>query len=262
MRREGLVLVAILVLVSMAQIGLFDAGRLARGIGNLFVFLGDFVPPSRDVVDETLVAILETIQMALVGSVLGFFISLPLAVLAARNISGRAVSTVARFLLAVIRTIPSLLWAIVMVVAFGLGPLAGTIGLSFYAVGYLGKLYYEALEAVDPEVVEAVRAVGSSRIQVVRYALLPEAGNAIWSQLLFMFEYNIRASSILGFVGAGGVGFYMLAYIQNLQYQNLFTVILLTLAVVLAIDYGSSRIRARFFVAELPKGSLAGVPGA
>jgi phosphonate transport system permease protein len=92
--------------------------------------------------------------------------------------------------------VPALFWAIVFVVAVGLGPAAGTLAVTLYSLGYLGNLLYETFEGVDPEVVEAVRSVGCGRAQLARYALLPEAANGILAQLLFMFEYNVRASSI------------------------------------------------------------------
>ncbi|HLB72030.1 MAG TPA: ABC transporter permease subunit, partial [Candidatus Methanoperedens sp.] len=118
--------------------------------------------------------------------------------------------------------------------------------LAIYSVGYLSKLYYEAFEAVYQEVIEAVRATGISRLKEIRFVVLPESMNHILSQLFFMFEYNVRSSAILGFVGAGGIGFYMISYIQLFQYQRLTTAVLLTLAVVLVIDLASARIRDRF----------------
>lgn len=248
--KQRWLIVGAVVIATAYRIGLFDTSRLIRGIGNLGTFAGDLLPPNLSVAEVVLMSLLETIQIALVGTVLGFFLALPLAILAARNISGALLGTATRLVLAIVRTIPSLLWAIIMVVAFGLGPVSGALGLSLYTLGYLGKLFYEAFEAVDPEVLEGIRGVGSSKLQTIRFGMLPEASNQMWSQLLFMFEYNIRASSIIGFVGAGGVGFYMLGYIQLLQYQNLMTVILLTLIVVLAIDYLSSHIRRRYLFIE------------
>jgi phosphonate transport system permease protein len=234
------------VLASFWSIGFFDFSRLARGTGNLAIFFADLFPPNFSVLDRVLAAILETLQMSFAGTMLGFTISLPLAVLAAKNIFNIAVVGPIRLILAVVRTIPALLWALIFVVALGLGPLPGTLGVAVYTVGYLGKLYYEALEAVDPEVIEAVKATGVSKVQLVMHAILPESANQILSQLIFMFEYNVRASSILGFVGAGGVGFYMLGYIQTFQYRELMAVIVATLAIVLIIDYLSSKIRSHF----------------
>jgi phosphonate transport system permease protein len=153
-----------------------------------------------------------------------------------------------KLVLALVRTVPALFWAIVFVVAVGFGPAAGTLAVALYSLGYLGKLLYETFDGVDPEVVEAVRSVGCSRAQLARYALLPEAANAILAQLLFMFEYNVRASSIMGFVGAGGIGFYLLGYIQLLRYDLLLSGLLLTLVVVILIDRLSALVRRMFLV--------------
>lgn len=228
------------------SIGFFDFEKIAMGSKNLIIFAHDLFPPDPGVTGTLLYSIFETIQMALLGTVLGFIAALPLGLLGARNISGRSLSIASRLILGAIRTIPALLWAIIFVVAFGLGPLPGTLGLAIYSVGYLGKLYYEAFEAVDQEVIEAVRATGISRLKEIRFVVLPESMNHILSQLFFMFEYNVRSSAILGFVGAGGIGFYMISYIQLFQYQRLTTAVVLTLIVVLFIDFASARIRDRF----------------
>ncbi|MEM4152424.1 MAG: ABC transporter permease subunit, partial [Nitrososphaerota archaeon] len=143
--------------------------------------------------------------------------------------------------------VPAILWALIFVVIAGFGPLAGVLALTFYTAGYLGKLFYEAFDSVSSEVLEAVRGVGASRLQQLRFAILPESANYILSQLLFIFEYNVRASSIVGLVGAGGVGYLILALTQSLRYSGLLTVVLILLAFVLAIDFASSRIRARYF---------------
>ncbi len=230
--------------ISLYRMGLLDPGELGPAASRLAEFSASLVPPDTGVLPTLLEAMVETIEIAFVGTLLGFVISLPLAFLGTRTLFGPWVSGGARLLIGSIRTIPSLLWGVVFVVGFGLGPAAGALAVSLYTVGYRGKLYYEAFEAVDPEVLEAVRSVGSNRPQLITYAVLPEAANAVISQLLFMFEYNIRASTIMGFVGAGGIGFFMLGYLQLLQYQNLMTAILLTFAVVMAVDYLSARLRS------------------
>ncbi|MSQ41089.1 MAG: phosphonate ABC transporter, permease protein PhnE [Dehalococcoidia bacterium] len=237
-------LVAGAAVVSLAGMGLLDPVEIARAVARLGSFVGDLFPPNPTVLPTLARAMGETVQIAFVGTLLGFLFSFPLAFLAAQNLFGITVTGPVRFLLGIVRTIPSLLWAVVFVVAFGLGPAAGALGVAFYTVGYLGKLYYEAFEGVDPEVVEAVKSVGGTRLQLLVYAVLPESANALVSQFLFMFEYNIRSSTIMGFVGAGGIGFYMLGYLQLLQYRNLLTALLLTLAVVMAVDYASGKLRA------------------
>jgi phosphonate transport system permease protein len=165
---------------------------------------------------------------------------------------GPSVTAPVKLVLAVVRTVPSLFWAIIFVVVVGLGPAAGALGIAFYSLGYLGKLLYETFDGVDPEVLEAIRSVGASRWQVARFAVLPEAANGIVAQLLFMFEYNVRASSILGLVGAGGIGFYLLGYLELLRYDLLLTGLLLTLAVVIVIDRLSALVRRAFLFPVAP----------
>jgi phosphonate transport system permease protein len=154
----------------------------------------------------------------------------------------------ARFIAAGIRTIPVLLWAIVFVILVGLGPLAGTLGIAAYTVGYLAKIYADLFEGTDPEIMEAVQSTGASKLQLVRFVVIPEAANAVLAQVLFMLEYNIRASSILGFVGAGGLGFVIQIYLQNLDYRRLATVLLLVLVLVLVMDGVSAWLRKRFLL--------------
>lgn len=232
----------------MGNIGLLDLPRLGRGALNIGRFVADLFPPNLSVLPTVAVAIVETLQIALVGTILGFVAALPMALAATPSLFGPTVAGPARVALAVVRTIPSLFWGIVFVVAVGLGPAAGALGIALYSVGYLGKLFYEIFEGVDPEVLEAVRAVGCTRVQLARYAILPEAANNLLAQLLFMFEYNVRASSIMGFVGAGGIGFYLLGYIQMLQYDRLMTALVVTLVVVIVIDQISARVRRLFLV--------------
>ena len=179
--------------------------------------------------------------------------SLPLAFWGTKTLFSRTVTTATRCVIGAIRTVPSILFGVIFVVAFGLGPAAGTLGVAFYTVGYLGKIYYEAFEAVDREVIEAVRSTGCNRVQLLRFAILPEAANTIISQVLFMFEYNIRSSTIMGFVGAGGIGYYMLGYLQMLQYQNLLTTLIITFVVVMIIDFLSLKLRSLMVVAVSEK---------
>ncbi|MEK7285580.1 MAG: phosphonate ABC transporter, permease protein PhnE [Chloroflexota bacterium] len=257
MRRRWLgravILVVLAALVAaMADVGLLDAGRLGRGIRNLAEFTAGLFPPDPSSLPTLAEAMLETIEMALVGTAIGFVLALPLALAASPALFGPAVTGPVKLVLASVRTVPSLFWGVVFVVAVGLGPAAGALGVALYSLGYLGKLLYETFDGVDPEVLEAVRSVGAGRAQMARYALLPEAANGVIAQLLFMFEYNVRASAIMGFVGAGGIGFYLLGYIQLLRYDLLLTALLLTLAVVVLIDRASALARRTFLFPVAP----------
>jgi phosphonate transport system permease protein len=247
-RALALALLAALV-YSLHDFGLLDSERLSRGGRNISIFLRDLFPPNPDVLPTLVRAMGETIQIAFVGTALGLFLALPVSLLATPLLFGTAISGAVRLVLAFVRTVPALLWAIVFVVAVGLGPAAGALGIALYSLGYMGKLFYETFEGVDPEVLEAARGVGANRLQLARYALLPEAANGVIAQLLFMFEYNVRSSSILGFVGAGGIGFYLIGYIQLLQYDNLMTALLVTFVAVVIIDRVSGLIRRRYLAA-------------
>lgn len=240
--------IALASLVSLYNLGLFDGPRLLSAARNLKIFFSGLFPPQMDILPSLLMAVWETIQISFAGTMLGFMISLPFAFLGTRTLFGRRVITLVRLFIGGIRTVPSILFGIIFVIAFGLGPTAGTLGVAFYTVGYLAKLFYESFEAVDREVIEAVRSTGCGRLQLFRFAILPETSNTIISQILFMFEYNIRASTIMGFVGAGGIGYYMFGYIQMLQYRHLMTTLIVTFFVIMIIDFISYKIRSTLTV--------------
>lgn len=251
MRRDLLIVgvLGLLLGLVLAQVGFFDSERLLRGVSNLLVLSRDTVPPDLGILPLAGRALVETLQIAFAGTLLGFILALPLGTAGARHLFPGAIAALARLVTAAIRTVPALLWAIVFVILVGLGPLAGTLGIALYTVGYLAKLYTEQIEGTDPEVLEAVRGVGASTLQLVRFAVFPESANVLLSQLLFMLEYNVRASSIMGFVGAGGIGLYLQVYIQTLEYQRLATLLLLILALVIGMDFLSAWVRRRFLLA-------------
>jgi phosphonate transport system permease protein len=231
--------------VVLYDLGFFDSERLLRGFRNLGILTSEMFPPDVAVLPLAARALWETVLMSFAGTMLGFLASLPLSIVGARNLFLPVFSRSARLAAAAIRTVPVLLWAIIFVILFGLGPLAGTFGIAAYTAGYLAKIFADLFEGTDPEVLEAVGSTGASKLQLVRFVFLPEGANAILTQVLFMLEYNIRASSILGFVGAGGLGFIMQVYLQTLDYRRLASVLLLILAVVLAMDGVSAWLRKR-----------------
>lgn len=193
----------------------------------------------------------ETIEIAFLATLFGMLISLPLSMMAAHNLSPIWLSTLTRQLLAGLRVLPSLVWALLFVIMFGPGPLAGVLAMTLYTVGYLGKLQYEALEGVSRHPLEAARAMGLPRWQVARYFALPEASNAILSQILFMFEYNIRHGSVIGLVGAGGIGWYLNNYLGVFTaYDRALALIIVIYIAVVIIDQLSLTIRHRFMDSE------------
>jgi phosphonate transport system permease protein len=142
-----------------------------------------------------------------------------------------------------IRTIPSLIWALLAVAIVGPNPLAGVIGLTFYSVGYLGKFFSDAFESVDVEVARALRALGARTIQAFQYGLWPHAKPLVWSYSLWMLEYNIRSAAIVGIVGAGGVGLQLHTYQEYYQWDKFATVLLFMFLLVSALDFLGERVR-------------------
>jgi ABC-type phosphate/phosphonate transport system permease subunit len=150
-RRTLIVLLLLALLISLRQVGLLDPVRLSRGIRNIGIFVGGLFPPDPAVLPTVAGAMVETVQIAFLGTGLGFLLALPLAIAANRALFGSPIAGAATLLLALVRTVPSLLWGIIFVVAVGLGPAAGALGIAAYSLGYLGKLLSDTFEGVDPE---------------------------------------------------------------------------------------------------------------
>jgi phosphonate transport system permease protein len=188
-------------------------------------------------------------------------IALPLATMAASNLSPPWLSRLVRQFLAALRVLPSLIWALLFVILLGYGPLAGVFAMTLYTIGYLGKMQYEALEGISAQPLEAARAMGLPRWQIARYFAVPEASNSLISQLLFMFEYNVRHGSVIGIVGAGGIGWYMNYYLDPFfLYDRVLALLIVIYVAVVIIDAVSLRIRCRFIEGEpLPRPSWLGV---
>jgi len=216
--------------------------------GNLLTFLGQLVPTSSEQLREIPWLLLfeslwETLRMALLATVLSTVISLPLAVLSARTMGNRFVSSLVRSVLNGIRTIPAIVWALLCVAALGLGPLAGVCALTAYSTGYLTKFFYEAFENVDPKPVSALKEIGASSSSAFIHAVWPAAKPALLTSVLFTAEYNVRSASILGIVGAGGIGFYIKEYIDYRFFPAMTAALVMILVVVLILDAASGIIR-------------------
>ncbi len=216
---------------------------------NSWPYITDFVtrlfPPNLEVLDIAVKALIETVQMSLWGTTLGAIFSLPIAIASARNIAPLWLQWLANLLQNAIRSVPSIILGLIFVAATGLGAPAGTLALSIYTIGYLAKFYQQAIEAVDPRSIEFLQITGASRLQIAQYGILPQVLPLGLGYTLWMFEYNIRAASVLGVVGAGGIGFHLKSYIDGFEYTKATTMMLVLLIVVTVIDAFSSQLRKR-----------------
>ncbi len=188
----------------------------------------------------------ETIEITLLASFLSVAISLPLSVLAARNVSPHIVcSYVSRGLLCVIRALPELVWALVFVSAFGLGAPAGVLAMSIVSVGFMGRFYAESLEVVDMKVAEAVSAHGAGWGQIRLYGVLPQATPDMVGTSLYLLDHNLRAATLLGLVGAGGIGYDMIVALKLFRFDRLSLIIIAIYLAILLLDRLSDRVRRR-----------------
>lgn len=219
-----------------------------EGLPNLAIIAEELAEIEPKLFETAFYSMFETIQMAFIGTIVGVAIALPLSMFAARNLNSKWVYAPVRAILAAIRTFPSILWAILFVIMVGLGTFAGVLAIIMYTIGFIAKLQYESIETVDADPMDAVSSIGVSKWQLVRYVVLPESAPHLLSQILYMFDYNVRQSSILGLVGAGGIGFYIINYIKFFEYGKAAVFMLVVLVAVLIIDWVSVKIRDKYII--------------
>ena len=259
-RAYSLLLVALIVGVYIWGLNGTDArpSELVEGIPNIVNFILRLMPPALEIEQKVLpivgaipfptilTAIVETLQMAIIGTSISIVLSVPFGLLAARNITPNSVLYQAtRLILNVIRAIPELIWALIFVAAVGLGPFGGVLALGVGSIGSLSKLYAESIEAIDPQQVLALRATGANPLQVFIYSVVPQALPVTASYSLLSFESNVRAATILGLVGAGGVGFVLQKYMALFQYHRLTGAVILLAITVTVIDRTSAYLRKK-----------------
>jgi phosphonate transport system permease protein len=206
------------------------------------VYISDTVSLVRD-------KIIETIFLALMGTTFAVIISIPISFLASHNlmahsIVGTTVYVVARTILNILRSVEVLIMAVIFVVAVGIGPFAGVLALTLHSIASLGKLYSEAIESIDPGPIEAITATGANRLQVIVFAVIPQFIPQFISFTLYRWDINVRMSTVLGFVGGGGIGYILIQFINLLQWNQASTAIIAIAIVVIAMDWASARIRA------------------
>ena len=237
----------LLLLLLIAGLWRMDASpeRMINGLTKLGWLVALMWPPSAGgVLPELLMSLLESLAMAFLGTVLAVVVALPLALLGAGNVIGNMLLRFSvRRLYDGLRGIDTLIWALIFVAAVGMGPFAGILALAVPDIGTLSKLFSEALESADRRQVEAVRAAGANRVLAVRLGLIPQVAPVMLSQILYTLESNARSSTVLGIVGAGGIGLALADRIRINNWDEVAFIVLLILAMVAAIDFVSRRLR-------------------
>lgn len=256
----SLVILAFIILNNLVR---GDWGDLTGGFGNLvkfwntelwppewaLIFEAQSEPPKCNVnieffCSKAYTGMLETLKMAFVATIFGFIGAIALSSFAAKNLVPKSVLVPTRLILSFTRCLPSIIWAIVFVIVVGIGPLAGVLAMTLYTIGYLGKLQYEEIEGINREPLEAARAMGLSHSEIVSKVVIPESSNTFLSQILFMFEYNVRHGTVLGLVGAGGIGLHIDRAMELDLYNHVMTYLIVIFVVIVIIDFLSLFIRS------------------
>lgn len=218
-------------------------GDLVRDAGNMAKFAADFFPPDFRQWRHYLQEMLVTLQIALWGTALAVACAVPLGLLSSANIAPWWIHQPVRRLMDACRAINEMVFAMLFVVAVGLGPFAGVLALWVHTTGTLAKLFSEAVEAIDPQPVEGIRATGARKLEEIAYGVLPQVMPLWISYSLYRFEANVRSASVVGMVGAGGIGLVLWEIIRGFQYAETCAVLIIVVATVSLVDLASARLR-------------------
>lgn len=221
-------------------------GELANGMPQIADFLTRSVPPDWSILDRLWAPALETIQIAIWGTLLSVILALPLSFIAASNLhSWHWLRRVTRQFLNVVRSINELILALVFVSAVGLGPFPGVLALALHGMGMLGKFFAESIEEIDDGPLQALRSAGATQLQIIAFGVIPQAITAWIAVVLYRFEVNLRSATVLGMVGAGGLGFELVSSLKLFRYPETATCIVVITVMVIAADFVSNSLRSR-----------------
>jgi phosphonate transport system permease protein len=217
--------------------GLFDANRFADAWPAIRQLASDMFPPDFSRISRWALPLADTLAMSIAGTAIAVLFSLPLALLAARNTTPNVFAySASRFILNLLRSIPELIMGIIFVAMVGFGALPGVLALGFHSIGMVGKFFADSIEHVDEKPIEAACAAGGTPFQVVWHAVLPQAIPQFADTIVYRWEYNFRASTVLGAVGAGGIGFELIAALRVLEYAQVSAILICILVCVTIVD--------------------------
>lgn len=240
-----LLLFTIVVIISIRATG-FNLSTIITRIKELTVILSKIFHPNFKYFSKVISPLIETIQMSIVGTIIGSLIGLPLAILASSNINkNKSTLLVCRFILSVLRSIPTLIYAYIFALIFSLGSLAGTVAIAVFTIGIVAKMLYESIETIDMGPYEAMQSFGASTLQSFWSACMPQILPTYLADCLYCFEINVRASSILGYVGAGGLGILIRERTGLRAYSDLGMILITLFVVVWLIDMVNDYLRSK-----------------
>lgn len=247
--RRQFFLLAVLVgvcLLALVVTGFFDASRFIEGGPAIAQLASEMVPPNFERCQSWIKPLWDTLAMSIAGTALAVVLSLPLALMAAPNTTPHPVIyRLVRTLMAAMRSVPEIIFGIIFVAAVGFGALPGVLALALHSTGMVAKFYAEAIEHVDPKPIEAARASGASLGQIITHAVLPQVLPQLADITIYRWEYHFRASAVLGIVGAGGIGFELMAALRLIKYDEVSAILLTILACVVLVDSTGAALRRK-----------------
>ncbi|HTQ82479.1 MAG TPA: phosphonate ABC transporter, permease protein PhnE [Pseudolabrys sp.] len=240
------ILIAILVVVQSLIVVEARPQELITGIHGMADIIRRAVPPDFSKLPNTLWPALETVDIAIFGTLAGVIMAIPLAVLAAANVTpSRSMYYLARGIIGFTRAVPDLVWALFFVTAVGLGPFPGGLALAVHSIGMLGRLFAETIEHMDMAPIDALALTGARRIQIFTHGVVPSVLPSLLGISLYRLDENIRSSLVLGFVGAGGIGFQLLAAMNLFQYREVSLLLIVVFVIVVTVERLSAFLRQR-----------------
>lgn len=246
LKRGGITLVLLFVVVQALIVVEARPQDLITGVHGMADIVRRAMPPDVQKFGSELWPALETIDIAIFGTIAGVVLAIPLAVLAAANVCpSRPVYFVARAVIGFARAVPDLVWALFFVTAVGLGPFPGGLALAVHSVGMLGRLFAETIEQMDMAPIDALALTGARRLQIFTHGVVPSVLPSLLGIALYRLDENIRSSLVLGFVGAGGIGFRLLTAMNLFQYREVSLLLIITFVIVLTAERLSAVLREK-----------------
>lgn len=236
----------IIVVIASAELTGFNMETIIRNGHQFTAILSAMIPPNWEYASDVLNPLKETIQMSLVGSLVGSIVAIPFSILASVNINhNKPLLLFIRFILSLVRTLPTLIIALVATFVFDLGPFAGTLAIAIFTMGIVAKMVYEKIETVDMGPFEALEALGATKLKAFLSSIIPQILPTYLSNCLYCFEVNVRYAAILGYVGAGGIGLILNEKIGWREYDKVGMMLFMLFVTVVIIEYLSKYIRGK-----------------
>ena len=241
-----IIICLVIVLAFSIRMTGFDLGIIVKRIAQLGVILGKIFHPDFSFLPKVIGPLIDTIKMSLLGTIIGCTLALPIAILSSSNINkNKILLSLCKFLLAIVRTLPTIIIATIAALIFSLGTFAGTVAITIFTFGVVGKMLFESIETIDMGPFEAMESFGANKFEAFWSACIPQIFPTYLSHCLYCFEMNIRAASILGYVGAGGLGLLINERIGWRDYNSLGTVLLVLFIAVVLVDFLSTYFRKK-----------------